>query len=56
MRRRVLPPTVVSQDLNEAYELVYEFNRKGVQLPGYARWMKGRDRQTGPQGVDPRVC
>jgi hypothetical protein len=31
----------VPQDLGEAYELIYEFIRKGGKLPAYARWIEG---------------
>jgi hypothetical protein len=31
----------VPEDLGEAYELVYEFVRKGGRLPVYARWVEG---------------
>ena len=35
----------VPGDLGEAYELVYEFIRKGGKLPVYARWVEGEDQQ-----------
>jgi hypothetical protein len=31
----------VPQDLGEAYQLVYEFIRKGGKLPAYGRWIEG---------------
>ena len=34
------------QDLGEAYQLVYEFIRKGGRLPVYARWIEGEKAHT----------
>ena len=31
----------VPQDLGEAYELIYEFVRRGGKLPRYGRWIEG---------------
>jgi hypothetical protein len=36
----------VPGDLGEAYELVYEFIRKGGKLPVYARWIEGEGART----------
>jgi hypothetical protein len=36
----------VPGDLGEAYELVYEFIRKGGKLPVYARWIEGERTRT----------
>ena len=34
----------VPQELGDAYELVYEFLRRGGRLPAYGRWIKGAAR------------
>ena len=36
----------VPEDLGEAYEVVYEFVRKGGKLPVYARWIEGEGTRT----------
>jgi hypothetical protein len=36
----------VPEDLGEAYELVYEFIRKGGKLPVYARWLEAEEART----------
>ena len=36
----------VPQNLGEAYQLVYEFIRKGGRLPVYARWIEGEQART----------
>jgi hypothetical protein len=36
----------VPQDLGEAYQLVYEFIRKGGKLPVYGRWIEGEKART----------